>query len=1063
MRLLTRHVVFVLAVVLTSPAAGGQKLPVVAGTQLRCDQQNSDTPTHSGNLQFAWDFSLSGTSGNADLGLPVVSPEDGIVVYAQDYASGADAWGKCVVVKFANGQYGLFAHLEQIVVKKNESVKQGQVVGTLGNADGYYANGAHIHYQRQGGSTPTAASVSSSFDDGGNPVNGSVNESQNTGLFVSEFNTNGGAGAYGTQQNPFGTYAGVHWHYTYNGSNLYRSNNLPNNCYVQNWAGSTYNTCGIVYDALGGARRAYTVRNGFYHDSNNQGWNDIGGPNSTLGMPITNEYAFQGGARQDFQTGYLRYQQGHTPTEVWFNSYTAPGWTSSGWNTQFSYPMAMAYDRNGRDPTVGHATGAATSSNFSAPGASSSYYEQSFTGGSNGDGAIFYHPDNVAKNPQATNEAYYLYGNFWTKWNDLGGANTCGVPTRDWYMSRDPQNWGSPTEYKLQNFMRANGEQHYMILKNGVVEWHSSYNSDWVTQTPFVIDLVRGQTATFSVTYKNAGSTTWLGAGSDPTNPDRIELRACSPWPDGDVQDSWLWPGSGGGWISPSRVVTANQASIAPGQNATFTFTVKVPSNQSLGSDQRAYFRPYHTIGELIEEWDGYYVQVNVINPPAPAFGLILRNPTTAEWWARPSNGSTFYYPSGVNTPPDRWLNAWAQDGGGYTFTPYAGDPNGDGYDDLIVQRSDANWYVAWNNQNGSFTPQGQAILSPWGTGGYPGKYFFWFTNMNSDQKSELLTYDASNANWYVSTFNTTSNTYDSYSQWTSWGGGVGVFQPLVGDWNGDGKTDICLRNWSTGAHWVRLSSGTSFTQPNPDNWIVWGATGDPATFTPLAGDWDGDGKADILLFNPSSGDWYVRTSSGSAFVYPSGSNNPADRWQAGWTGSGYIPFVGDFNYDGKTDIGLRNPTLGDHWVRTSTGLAFSQPSPDNWQGGWGASSTFQLLTGRFGSGSPGGGYSMYEAPPDEGSNPGTFSFALWATPNPVTASTTLHFTLPGTAHVRLTIHDIHGRSVMSVPDRDYGPGPHAVIWNRNDPNGGRVSSGIYFARLSSNKYAITAKVVVVN
>lgn len=36
---------------------------------------------------------------------------------------------------------------------------------------------------------------------------------------------------------PTGTYDGVHWHYTYDGSNLYRANNLANNGYVQNWSG----------------------------------------------------------------------------------------------------------------------------------------------------------------------------------------------------------------------------------------------------------------------------------------------------------------------------------------------------------------------------------------------------------------------------------------------------------------------------------------------------------------------------------------------------------------------------------------------------------------------------------------------------------------------------------------------------------------------------------------------------------------------------------------------------------------------------------------------------------
>jgi hypothetical protein len=39
---------------------------------------------------------------------------------------------------------------------------------------------------------------------------------------------------------------------------------------------------------------------------------------------------------------------------------------------------------------------------------------------------------------------------------------------------------------------------------------------------------------------------------------------------------------------------------------------------------------------------------------------------------------------------------------------------------------------------------------------------------------------------------------------------------------------------------------------------VQWGASGD----VPFAGDFDGDGKSDVVVFRPSNGTWYIRYSS---------------------------------------------------------------------------------------------------------------------------------------------------------------------------------------------------------
>jgi protocatechuate 3,4-dioxygenase beta subunit len=67
---------------------------------------------------------------------------------------------------------------------------------------------------------------------------------------------------------------------------------------------------------------------------------------------------------------------------------------------------------------------------------------------------------------------------------------------------------------------------------------------------------------------------------------------------------------------------------------------------------------------------------------------------------------------------------------------------------------------------------------------------------------------------------------------------------PVVGDWNGDGVTDIAV---FLGGYWFIDLNGNGQWDEN-DLWAKLGQDGDQ----PVAGDWDGDGKADIGIFGPA-------------------------------------------------------------------------------------------------------------------------------------------------------------------------------------------------------------------
>lgn len=90
---------------------------------------------------------LNGIGGmNTDLGDPVFSTADGLVIYAGEPSPG---WGKLVVIahKAADGRplHSMYAHLNQIDVVLGNLVARGGKVGTVGTANGYYP--AHLHFE----------------------------------------------------------------------------------------------------------------------------------------------------------------------------------------------------------------------------------------------------------------------------------------------------------------------------------------------------------------------------------------------------------------------------------------------------------------------------------------------------------------------------------------------------------------------------------------------------------------------------------------------------------------------------------------------------------------------------------------------------------------------------------------------------------------------------------------------------------------------------------------------------------------------------------------------------
>lgn len=145
---------------------------------------------------------------------------------------------------------------------------------------------------------------------------------------------------------------------------------------------------------------------------------------------------------------------------------------------------------------------------------------------------------------------------------------------------------------------------------------------------------------------------------------------------------------------------------------------------------------------------------------------------------------------------------------------------------------------------------------------------------------------------------------------------------PISGDFNGDGKDDVCVFNKTDGSVYVALSDGTKFNGSGAAvRWISGFSQGNE---TPLVGDFNGDGKADVATLvhdtktGPEAFEVYVALSTGTKF-------GPETKWHDSFSGNRNEKlFTGDFNGDGKDDLlSITTPSDGHAYITLSDGTQF--------------------------------------------------------------------------------------------------------------------------------------------
>ena len=85
---------------------------------------------------------------------PIYAAGDGKVYSIKDNDKSGKSWGNYVKIKHESGIYTLYAHLKNgIKVKKGQKVKQGDLLGHMGNTGKAAGNHLHYEYYKGGAST----------------------------------------------------------------------------------------------------------------------------------------------------------------------------------------------------------------------------------------------------------------------------------------------------------------------------------------------------------------------------------------------------------------------------------------------------------------------------------------------------------------------------------------------------------------------------------------------------------------------------------------------------------------------------------------------------------------------------------------------------------------------------------------------------------------------------------------------------------------------------------------------------------------------------------------------
>ncbi|HYH34216.1 MAG TPA: peptidoglycan DD-metalloendopeptidase family protein [Nocardioides sp.] len=122
---------------------------------------------------------------------------------------------------------------------------------------------------------------------------------------------------------------------------------------------------------------------------------------------------------------------------------------------------------------------------------------------------------------------------------------------------------------------------------------------------------------------------------------------------------------------------------------------------------------------------------------------------------------------------------------------------------------------------------------------------------------------------------------------------------PVAGDWDGDGRWEVGVRRAGSNVYWLRRADGSRQV-------LTLGDVDD----LPVTGDWDGDGRTDIGAYDSASATFTLRIADGEGLVWTA---------QVPFGSPGDLPVTGDWDGNARTDVGAWSPVSGSFAQRRAT------------------------------------------------------------------------------------------------------------------------------------------------